>query len=148
MKKISLLLLFIAAFSFANAQTGKDSADFKFDGSETFDFGEIPQGIPATHEFSFTNVGKEPLVISMVDKSCGCTTPKWTTEPVLPGKTGTVSATFNAAAAGEFMKTVTIHSNAKQQNKVLYIKGKVIAKPTDNDSHDNHDGHNHDGHNH
>lgn len=144
MKKLIGLLFFIAVCSFANAQS-KDSAEFKFEGSETFDFGEIPQGVPATHEFVFTNIGKTPLVISMVDKSCGCTTPKWTTEPVLPGKSGMVSATYNAAGVGEFMKTVTIHSNAKQQNKVLYIKGKVIAKPDGENSQDNHD---HDGHNH
>jgi len=95
---------------------------------ETWDFGTIPQGTPVTHEFKFTNTGKSPLVISKVDKSCGCTTPKWSTEPVMPGKTGWVSATFNAAAANAFTKTVTVHSNAKDGDKVLFIKGVVKAK--------------------
>ena len=124
--------MLVAVCSFAHAQSvaPKDSASLKFN-EETWDFGEIPQGTPVTHSFEFTNTGKEPLVISMVDKSCGCTTPKWTTEPVLSGKKGFVSATYNAAGAGEFMKNVTIHSNAKQKDKVLYIKGKVIAKPVE-----------------
>ncbi|MFN9882746.1 MAG: DUF1573 domain-containing protein, partial [Bacteroidota bacterium] len=64
--------------------------------------------------------------ISTVDKSCGCTTPKWTTEPILPGKKGTVSATFNAASPGGFNKTITVHSNAQGGDKVLYIKGTVV----------------------
>ena len=42
---------------------------FKFS-EETFDFGEIPQGTPAPHAFTFTNVGKSPLIVSQVDKSC------------------------------------------------------------------------------
>ena len=105
----------------------------KFKWSEdTWDFGSIPQGIPVTHSFEFTNVGTEPIVISDCQKSCGCTTPKWTTEPVLPGKKGFVSATFNAASPNAFTKTVTVHSNAEGGDKVLYIKGTVVAKPTEN----------------
>jgi hypothetical protein len=96
---------------------------------ETFDFGSIPQGTPVTHVFEFTNTGNQPLVISTVDKSCGCTTPKWTTEPVLPGKKGTVSATYNAATIGGFNKTITVHSNALGGDKVLYIKGTVVEAP-------------------
>lgn len=96
---------------------------------ETYDFGTIPQGTPVTHVFEFTNTGNQPLVISTVDKSCGCTTPKWTTEPVLPGKKGTVSATYNAATLGGFNKTITVHSNALGGDKVLYIKGTVVEAP-------------------
>ncbi len=104
--------------------TNESGASFSWH-EETFDFGTIPQGTPVTHVFEFTNTGNQPLVISTVDKSCGCTTPKWTTEPVLPGKKGTVSATFNAAAVGGFNKTVTVHSNAMGGDKVLFIKGTV-----------------------
>ena len=109
---------------------------------ETWDFGTIPQGTPVTHEFKFTNSGKNPLVISKVDKSCGCTTPKWITEPVMPGKDGFVSATFNAAAPGGFNKTVTVHSNAG--DKVLHIKGTVQPKDaTATPATEDHSGHNH-----
>lgn len=101
------------------------TAIFKWS-EEVYDFGTIPQGTPVTHAFEFSNTGNQPLVISTVDKSCGCTTPKWTTEPILPGKKGTVSATFNAASPGGFNKTITVHSNAQGGDKVLYIKGTVV----------------------
>jgi hypothetical protein len=108
---------------------------------ETYDFGTIPQGTPVTHDFKVTNNGTTPIVISKVDKSCGCTTPKWTTEPIMPGKEGTVSATFNAAAVGGFSKTVTVHSNAG--TKVLYIKGTVVAKDGTTTPATGHEGHQH-----
>lgn len=144
MKKFFTLFLTVG-FAFAmNAQTTTAPSDqpdpnapaFKFT-EETFDFGEIPQGTPAPHAFGFTNVGKSPLIISQVDKSCGCTQPTWSSEPVLPGKTGTVTATYNAAAAGSFTKSITVHSNANEPTKVLFIKGTVVAKPTDQTTPDN-----------
>lgn len=101
-----------------------NAGDFAFK-EETFDFGQIPKGTPATHEFTFTNSGKEPIVISNVQASCGCTTPKWPKEPILPGKTSTIQVQYNAAHPGGFNKSVTITSNAKTPSKVLYIKGVV-----------------------
>jgi len=95
---------------------------------EVHDFGTVPQGKPVTTEFSFKNTGKEPIVIQNVHASCGCTTPEWTKEPVLPGKTGTVKATYNAAAAAPFTKTVTVTSN--MGTKMLTIKGVVEAAPS------------------
>jgi hypothetical protein len=127
-----------AAAAPAGVVAPKADAAFKWS-EETWDFGTIPQGVPVTHSFKFTNTGKEPLVISKVDKSCGCTTPKWTTEPVMPGQEGHVTATFNAAAAGGFNKTVTVHSNAG--DKVLHIKGTVT--PKEGALKDEHAGHNH-----
>ncbi len=108
--------------------TDANGASFSWH-EETFDFGTIAQGTPVTHVFEFTNTGNQPLVISTVDKSCGCTTPKWTTEPILPGKKGTVSATYNAATMGGFNKTITVHSNALGGDKVLFIKGTVVEAP-------------------
>lgn len=104
-------------------------AEIKFD-KETHDFGNIPQGVPATYEFVFKNTGKIPLIVTNAAASCGCTTPEWTKEPIKPGKTGTVKATFNAASPGPFTKSVTVVSNAKNSTVILYLKGDV--KPADN----------------
>ncbi|MBA3648213.1 MAG: DUF1573 domain-containing protein [Chitinophagales bacterium] len=101
-----------------------NAGDFSFK-EETFDFGNIGKGTPVTHEFTFNNTGKEPIVISNVQASCGCTTPKWPKEPILPGKTSTIQVQYNAAHPGGFNKSVTITSNAKSASKVLYIKGVV-----------------------
>ena len=75
----------------------------------------------------FKNTGKEPLIITNAAASCGCTTPEWTKEPILPGKKGFVKATYNAASMGSFNKAVNVSSNAKKANVTLYIKGEVKA---------------------
>ena len=92
---------------------------------DVFDFGSVPQGIPVTHVFSFKNTGKEPLVLSAVNASCGCTTPEWPKEPVAPGATATIKATYNAANPGAFNKTITVVSNAATPQSVITIKGEV-----------------------
>jgi len=93
------------------------------------DFGEIELGIPKTAEFTFKNTGKEPLIISSVRASCGCTNPKFSQEPVLPGKGSVVSVTYNAASPGVFSKTVTVITNADPNPVVLILKGNVVPKP-------------------
>jgi hypothetical protein len=93
----------------------------------THDFGKIPQGKPVTNEFKFTNSGKVPLVLSQVSASCGCTTPEYSKEPIAPGKTGTIKATFNAATVGVFNKTITVAANVEGGSTYLVLKGEVLA---------------------
>lgn len=110
-----------------SAPVNPNAPDLKFQ-QEVFDFGNIKEGVQATHEFKFTNVGKEPLVISNVQASCGCTTPKWPKEPVKPGESGIITAIYSSKGRpGTFNKAITITSNAKTSSKVLYIKGSVEA---------------------
>lgn len=97
--------------------------------ADTYDFGSIPQGTPVNHVFSFKNTGTEPLVITSVTASCGCTTPEWPREPVRPGATASIKAIFNAAAMGPFTKTISVVSNANPNQKVLIIKGEVKTAP-------------------
>lgn len=137
MKKLLLLLalpLFVAFH--ANAQTtppppppvNPNAPVAKWD-KMVNDFGDIALNIPQTAEFTFTNAGKEPLIISSVRASCGCTNPKFSQEPVLPGKKSVVSATYNAATPGVFSKTVTVITNADPNPVVLILKGNVLPKP-------------------
>ena len=97
--------------------------------TEVHDFGTIKQGGDGTYEFKFKNVGKEPLIISNARGSCGCTVPSWPKEPIMPGATGVIKVTYDTKRVGLFTKTVTISSNAKTQEKVITIKGKVEATP-------------------
>lgn len=104
------------------------SADFKFD-EEVFDFGTIKQGDEVHHDFKFTNVGKEPLVINEAHGSCGCTVPDWPKQPIKKGEAAVIKVTFNSTGKmGTQDKTVTITSNAKSGSKVLHLKGNVIEK--------------------
>ena len=94
----------------------------------TYDFGRIAQGKPVTAEFSFTNKGEVPLLISHAKGSCGCTGVDFPKSAILPGQSGVVKATFNAAAIGAFSKTVTVESNAEGGTQTLYFKGEVIKE--------------------
>jgi len=125
MKKLLSIFTLLLVFTAFNAFKSDGNAEFKFE-KETYDFGKIPQGKPVTYEFKFTNVGTEPLIISKVESSCGCTVPKYTTTPVKPGESGSINVTFNAAQVAPFSKSVTIRSNAKTPLKSLYIKGEVV----------------------
>jgi hypothetical protein len=97
----------------------------------THDFGKINEADGrVTTVFVFKNEGMTPLVLSNVRASCGCTTPKWTREPIEPGATGDITVTYNPAGRpGRFQKTVTVTSNASESTTRLYIKGEVIPKP-------------------
>jgi hypothetical protein len=76
--------------------------------------------------FEFTNNGDVPLVLNSVRASCGCTTPKWTREPVAPGKTGEIQVSYDPKnRPGSFNKSVMIRSNAANGTTVLRIKGRV-----------------------
>jgi hypothetical protein len=145
MKKIlfsSAFLVLVAVGFQANAQTAAkpapapaaqpgNMAAFKWV-ETTHDFGKIPQGKPVTHEFKFTNTGKVPLVLSSVQASCGCTTPDYSKEPIAPGKTGVIKATFNAGAVGPFNKSVTVTANVEGGSTYLVLKGEVVAPESTN----------------
>ncbi len=111
-----------------NAQAQqKPAVSLKFE-STTKDFGDIKQNVPASFEFKFTNVSKTPQIISDVVKSCGCTQPEFSKEPILPGKSSIVKATYNAAALGNFNKTLTVRT-VDQEVYTLTVKGNVLAPP-------------------
>jgi hypothetical protein len=89
-------------------------------------FGKIEQNKAASFEFQFTNTGNDPVIITNVQASCGCTTPSYSKEPVMPGQIGKVTAAYNAAAMGNFTKTVTVTANTDKPI-VLTISGEVVA---------------------
>jgi len=105
-------------------------ADIKLD-KTTHDYGNLMQGGDGECEFKFVNNGKEPLVITNCQGSCGCTVPQCPKEPILPGKSGVIKVKYDTNRVGGIYKTVTVTSNAKSGNVVLTIKGNVEAKPTE-----------------
>lgn len=97
----------------------------------THDFGQISEtGGRVTTVFKFKNESAAPLVLNDVRASCGCTTPKWPREPIMPGATGEITVTYNPSGRpGRFQKTITVTSNASEPTIRLYIKGEVVPKP-------------------
>jgi hypothetical protein len=134
MKRIALVLggVLIVAFTMAqrlamiSASTSANAAaEFSW-ASTTHDFGQIAVDVPVSHKFTFENTGEVPLVISSVQASCGCTVTAYTKEPIAPGATGYVKATYNAAKVGQFTKTVTVNTNTSEAIVQLTIKGEVV----------------------
>ena len=128
MKRLSFLFAALLMITVVCAQQPQ-TAVIKFD-QESHNFGTVAEEAGSvSHEFTFTNTGTVPLVITGVRTSCGCTTPNWTKEPVAPGSKGVIKATYSTKGRpGAFSKTITVTSNADGGDKVLYIKGTVTEK--------------------
>lgn len=106
--------------------TKKDSAVLSFK-EKIFDFGNVKQGESVTHEFIFKNTGNKPLVISDVVRGCGCTTVRWTPEPIMPGENGSVWATFKSNIGyGHIMKPLHIYSNGIVPQMDIYIQCELL----------------------
>ncbi|WP_343681526.1 DUF1573 domain-containing protein [Chryseobacterium arthrosphaerae] len=135
MKKLKITaLLAVLAFSpfYANILTDAPSlvkmvADAIKWKSESIDVGNIPQGKAKLIRFEFTNTSSKPIIIQNVAPSCGCTTADYTKTPIQPGKKGFVEASYNAAAAGPFMKTVNVTTSESKTPKTLSFKGTVVS---------------------
>jgi hypothetical protein len=104
-------------------------ADVQFERMD-YNFGKIKEEAgPADYNFKFTNTGKIPLIIQDVQASCGCTTPEWSKEPILPGKTGFIKVSYNPEQRpGVFAKSITINANVPKNTRVLTISGEVIPR--------------------
>lgn len=93
-----------------------------------YDFGTVKQGEVINHTFTFTNTGKEPLVIENASASCGCTVPEWTKTPIAPGKTGEIKVQFNSTGKyGQQAPMVTIRANTEPNITQVSLKGTVEA---------------------
>ncbi|MBC5774485.1 DUF1573 domain-containing protein [Pontibacter sp. KCTC 32443] len=93
-----------------------------------YDFGTVKQGEVVNHTFTFTNTGKEPLIIENASASCGCTVPEWTKTPIAPGETGEVKVQFNSTGkAGQQSPMVTIRANTDPNITQVSLKGTVEA---------------------
>lgn len=130
MKKIAFLLLgLVLSVSVAVAQDKKSAPKAEFE-SGVHDFGKIKEsdGI-ATCTFKFKNTGSAPLIIQRVQATCGCTTPSYTKEPVLPGKEGSITVNYSAKGnVGAFEKRLTVFTNVPDEVYILTIKGEVQLK--------------------
>lgn len=90
-------------------------------------FGTQNSGSDISYEFEFVNTGKNPLIISNVSTSCGCTTPEWTRQPVQSKERGVIKVKYDSSRIGNFSKTITVYSNAENSPVVLSIRGNVIV---------------------
>ena len=140
MKRICVLIVLALAVSFCAAQNNKQNsktetatpayagAEIQFDKS-VCNLGTVKLNEVVTDTFTFTNVGKKPLLLYNVTAACSCTKVEFSTAPVMPGKTGTIKVIFSATKpddVGARTKRITVDSNAKSDRVILTLKANVV----------------------
>ncbi|BDD06868.1 DUF1573 domain-containing protein [Aureibacter tunicatorum] len=135
MKVFKIMFVFVALLASSSAfSTQSDLDESKVSTSATTavwnenvkNLGELAQGKPVTVVFEVKNSGDNPLVISKVKTSCGCTTSSYTKSAIPAGESGELEVTYNAKNLGAFTKSVTVFSNGSEGAQKLLIKGVVI----------------------
>ncbi|MEG1571984.1 MAG: DUF1573 domain-containing protein [Bacteroidales bacterium] len=138
---ITFLFLFSICLGSVNAQNSKKSTkaeslkatSVKIQGPEisfentVYDYGEIKRGDNGDCVFTFTNIGNEPLILSNVQSSCGCTTPSWPREPIMPGKKASIKVHYDTNRVGSISKSITVTTNGKTDRIVLRITGNILT---------------------
>src|SRR5690606_22992180 len=123
--KIAIFTI-VAVMFFAIASHAQGVLKFE---TESHDFGDLQEGPVATYSFKVTNTGTAPVVISRAMASCGCTTPEWSKDPILPGASSSIKVGYNTSGRpGAFAKTITVTSNAENSSVILRINGNVKPK--------------------
>ncbi len=108
-------------------KAGNGGPEIEFTYTE-YDYGTVVQGGDGTSEFTFRNTGNEPLILSDVKSTCGCTVPSWPKEPVKSGESATIVVKYSTNRMGPINKSITVMSNAASGPVVLKIKGNVVPK--------------------
>lgn len=144
MKRIFIsLIVFLSIISCTN-NDGKVSADLvnnpvtadginkgasapaiKFEKNE-HDFGKILQGELLSYTFKFKNTGNAPLIITSIEKTCGCTSPEYSKEPIKPGEEGKITITYDSKGHKGFQnKRLIVKTNTNPSESILRIKAQV-----------------------
>jgi hypothetical protein len=131
MERFMLLGFLLFVFFTTHSQSLKESKGAVISwGKSTHDFGDIEEGDKVEHTFRFTNTGNQPLVITNVEVTCGCTTPKgWPRDPIAPGEAGEITVAFNSKGkSGKQNKVVVITSNSIGTTNQIMFTANVLAK--------------------
>lgn len=121
MKTLFAGIALFGTIALASAQT------ITFD-KTTYEYGAIKPNSDGTRFFNVTNTGDKPLIISNVKPACGCTTPEFSQDPILPGKSAKIKVGYNTAGVGPFNKMIEVFSNDPVNSRsIIYIKGDVNA---------------------
>lgn len=97
----------------------------------TVEYGDVEYGADGERPWVFKNTGTEPLLITSVKGSCGCTVAKYPRGPIKPGESGTVRIKYDTKRPGLISKTISITTNEPEERNfhVIKIMGKVVNAP-------------------
>ena len=144
MKRFIISLLVIVVLSSCGDSNGKLSTDLvnnptsadannisnttpKIEFQKTeHNFGKILQGEQVSYTFRFKNTGNAPLIISSIEKTCGCTSPDYTSQPIKPGDEGKITITYDSKGHNGFQnKRLIVRTNTNPSETILRIKAQV-----------------------
>ena len=112
----------------AQTKTSNSKPNIVFE-KTSHDYGVIFAGDNGEAIFKFKDEGKSPLIINNVVASCGCTTPKWSKDPVMPSQSGEIKITYNTNIISDIKRSITVSTNDPEKPRiVLILTGKVIRK--------------------
>lgn len=103
----------------------------RFANGETWDFGRIQERAGTVeHTFTYRNSGRIPFAIERVSVDCGCTTPIYGREMLVPGGEATITVRFDPKGQeGPFEKRVRVTSKGGRNKNIITIKGIVVPRP-------------------
>jgi len=127
MKKALFLLMALAGLQ----MTAQNGPKIEFPNGAVLDYGTVSKGEDSgIRQIEVKNTGNQPLIITNVQSTCGCTIPTKPKAPIMPGKSDVIEVKYNMNP-GPIRKTITVESNAVNypEGRVpLKIKGEVVVK--------------------
>lgn len=125
---IFILTSFLFSMPFLSAQQNNGEV-LQFD-SRVHDFGQVLTTDGALScDFVGKNVSNSTITIQSVTTSCGCTAVKWNHDPLAPGKSVKLSATYtNDEGPYPFDKTITVKIVGQPKPILLHMRGIVQEK--------------------
>ncbi len=121
MKYLFTICLFSIGFALA-------AQDIVWLGQTEHDFGEFKRYDLQQVDFEFQNNTDEPIVVENVRAACGCTSPNWSEEPILPGEKGKITVEYDARKVGYFYKKVKVYFSGIRKGHKLYVEGDVVEE--------------------
>lgn len=113
-------LFFAIIIALSSAFTLRSGAEFYFL-ERNHDFTDTEEGVVLEHDFTFKNVGDQPLIISDYNVACTCTKITYPTAPVMPGQEGVVHLSFDTKGKYGFQsRKIELVSNAKKKVKLSF----------------------------
>jgi hypothetical protein len=92
----------------------RDSANYTYIKwlETSINFGTIKSGEKVKLIYRFKNVGEKPLFVISVSEACKCALTEYNTDPIQPGKQGTIAVTFDSKTQAEAIrKSLVVETN-------------------------------------
>jgi hypothetical protein len=129
LRSVSALLLtsLVMLAAFPSPARAEKKAGFP---ERSFEAGDVQHGGVIEHEFQVRNDGDEPLLITEVHPTCGCTILDYTKTAIPPGGSGRIQFKIETRtlASGKHSKTITVMTDAPNAERtVLQMKLNVVT---------------------